>query len=174
MNTMELIEKVREKTGVTYIDAKAALEMNNWDVVDAVVYIEKSKNTSAENRTSAESTTETNESLFAVVAPTASQTQKRSGSKTSDGEFRTLIKKIWSFLMDNHVIASRKGKQIVSIPLLVMLIIAVTDFKVTVILMVVGLFCGVGYKIEGKNFDDDSKINETLKKASDEIHRDEE
>ena len=41
MERMDKVEKLREKTGVTYEDAKAALDACGWDMLDAVVYLEK-------------------------------------------------------------------------------------------------------------------------------------
>lgn len=41
--TLEKIDAVRERTGVSYTEAKEALEASNGDVVDALVYVEKKK-----------------------------------------------------------------------------------------------------------------------------------
>lgn len=41
--TLEKIDVVRERTGVSYSEAKEALEANNANVVDAIIYIEKNK-----------------------------------------------------------------------------------------------------------------------------------
>ena len=41
MTRLEMVEKIREKTGVTYEEAREALEKANWDMLDAVVTIEK-------------------------------------------------------------------------------------------------------------------------------------
>ena len=35
---MEKVEALRNKAGVSYEDAKAALEANDWDVLDAMSY----------------------------------------------------------------------------------------------------------------------------------------
>lgn len=40
MDQLEKVEKIREKTGVTYEEAKAALEAANGDILDALVYLE--------------------------------------------------------------------------------------------------------------------------------------
>lgn len=39
--TLEKIDIIRERTGVTYTEAKEALEATNGNVVDALIYIEK-------------------------------------------------------------------------------------------------------------------------------------
>ena len=38
MDNLEKVEKLREKTGVSYEEVKEALEANNYDVLDAIIY----------------------------------------------------------------------------------------------------------------------------------------
>ena len=41
MNEYEKVEKLREKANVSYEEAKAALEKCNWDLLDAIVLLER-------------------------------------------------------------------------------------------------------------------------------------
>ena len=41
MDKLEKVEKLREKTGVSYEDAKNALEACDYDLLDAIIYLEK-------------------------------------------------------------------------------------------------------------------------------------
>ena len=41
MDNLEKVERIREKTGVSYEDAKIALEASGNDMLDAIVYLEK-------------------------------------------------------------------------------------------------------------------------------------
>ena len=41
MDKLNLVEKLREKTGITYEDAKRVLEINNWDILEAILDLEK-------------------------------------------------------------------------------------------------------------------------------------
>lgn len=41
--TLEKVDQVIERTGVSYAEAKEALELSNEDVVDAIIYIENQK-----------------------------------------------------------------------------------------------------------------------------------
>ena len=41
--TLEKVDQVRERTGVTYAEAKNALEIANGDVLEAIIYIENIK-----------------------------------------------------------------------------------------------------------------------------------
>lgn len=47
--TLEKIDIVRERTGVTYAEAKEALEACDCNVVDALIYIEKNKKSPMDN-----------------------------------------------------------------------------------------------------------------------------
>ena len=41
MDNFEKVEKLREKAGVSYEEAKTALEQCNYDLLDAMIYLEK-------------------------------------------------------------------------------------------------------------------------------------
>ena len=41
MDKLEKVEKLRAKTGVSYEDAKNALEACDYDLLDAIIYLEK-------------------------------------------------------------------------------------------------------------------------------------
>ncbi len=45
--TLEKVDQVRERTGVTYAEAKNALEVANGDVLEAIIYIENIKEADA-------------------------------------------------------------------------------------------------------------------------------
>ena len=40
MDNLEKVERLREKADVTYDEAKRALEACNWDMLDAMIYLE--------------------------------------------------------------------------------------------------------------------------------------
>lgn len=50
--TLEKVDMVRERTGVTYEKAKQALEASDGDVLEALIYIEKTQDTSNKNEDS--------------------------------------------------------------------------------------------------------------------------
>ena len=41
MDKLNIVEKLREKTGITYEEAKCVLEINNWDILDSILYLEE-------------------------------------------------------------------------------------------------------------------------------------
>ena len=48
-DTLEKIDIVVARTSATYKEAKEALEESDWDVVDAIIYIEESRNSWTDN-----------------------------------------------------------------------------------------------------------------------------
>ena len=56
MERVEMIEKLMEKTNVTREEAEKALEKVNWDLLDAIIYVERSKKEAEESSYVHEST----------------------------------------------------------------------------------------------------------------------
>lgn len=55
--TLEKVDKVIERTHVSYADAKAALELNDGDILNAIIYIESLKKAKVENEINEKSET---------------------------------------------------------------------------------------------------------------------
>lgn len=51
MTNFEMVEEVVRKTGVTFEEAKSVLEQNNWDMLDAIIQLEKQGNVTRGART---------------------------------------------------------------------------------------------------------------------------
>lgn len=67
------------------------------------------------------------------------------------------IKRFFSVICRNNVTVSRTG-EIFHMPILAFLIIALLTFKISVIAILVSLFCGVEYTIDGEDFTSPKKI----------------
>ena len=159
MEQFELVEKLVLKTGVTYEDAKLALEACNWDMLDAVVYLEKLgkvKNGAAYYKTN------TNEK----------KTTFTDQEKSKGVNFGEVCGKIVNFvgnLVDlgnrNYVDISHKGKHVITLSMTVMMIFLLLGFWAIIPLMIVGLFFGFKYHFRGTG--NENEINDLLNKASD-------
>lgn len=55
--TLEQVDKVKERTGVSYAEAKSALELTNGDVLEAIILIEEKNKEKYENGIGAEKST---------------------------------------------------------------------------------------------------------------------
>ena len=59
MNKLDKVETVREKTGVTYEEAREALEHHDYDVLDAIVELEQQGKTQTHTAHHTTTSTET-------------------------------------------------------------------------------------------------------------------
>lgn len=140
MTHLEMVEKLRETTGLGYEEAKNVLERNNWDILDAMVELERS------GKTSGAASYSTPEKKPVYTTPSASQKKK------ADNGFTRAIKWCWELILRscrNNLAAIRKGDTILELPILVFLILVCTCFWIIVPVMVVGLFFDVRYHFQG-------------------------
>lgn len=162
MDKLEKVEKLREKTGVSYEDAKNALEACDYDLLDAIIYLEKldkvkapeveSFTTGAEQQTSTE----------------FEQTYTNDCNKVTFGQmmdkFFKWCGKVLKKSVDSTFIVERRGQTMINVPVLVLVIALILAFWVVLPLLVVGLFCECRYHFEGIG-----DINVNLNSACDKV-----
>ncbi len=139
MEHMEMITKLHEKAGISYEDARDALERSGWDMLEALSILENEGKIGP--LTSSISTVE-DTSRFEEVKATAS----RDGDKFS--RFTAKLKELLSKLMTNSFIVRREGKEIISLPLLLAAIITLVMPWWVVAGLIVGFFLSCSYSIE--------------------------
>jgi hypothetical protein len=147
MDNFEKVEKIREKTGVSYEEAKAALEANNYDLLDAVIYLEKQGRT---NTASANYSTgwEGHTNLLVTESPKGGQ--KKSGDASdSVGAFFAWIGKLIRKAWENKFVIAKEGKEIGQMPVLVLILLLFGFFWVVIPLLIVGLFFDFRYSFKG-------------------------
>src|SRR5699024_7340996 len=77
MTNYEMVELLRQKANVSYEEAKAALEAANWDLLDAIVLLER------------EGKVPENDARFSTKAETGAKEEERDArQKRRDGAFR--------------------------------------------------------------------------------------
>lgn len=155
MDNLEKVEKLREKTGVSYEEAKEALEANNYDVLDAIIYLEKKGKVKAPEVT--DYTTEQ-----------AQQEYTRDCNKKTFGQmmdqFFSWCGRLLKKSVDSKFIIERRGSTMVNVPVLVLILAIIFAFWITIPLLVVGLFCECRYHFAGID-----NINVDLNSACDKV-----
>ncbi len=150
MEMLEKVEKLREKANVSYEDAKEALEACNYDVLDALVYLEK--NGKIEKTTTANYTTSPEGETSQEFAQ-AQKGYENSCNGTSAGEvFRKFFAWCGRLIQkgcDTSFVVTRGDKEVMSIPVLALVLAALLAFWLVVILLVVGLFNDFKYYFIG-------------------------
>lgn len=145
MDELEKVERLRQKADVSYEEAKEALEKCGWDLLDAMVELEKQGKVKKPGQSSYTTHYEEPETIReAAQAKKSGCTFTGMLNRFFDWCSR-VIKKGNSMLF--HV--EREGKKIISMPVTVFVILMLFGFWFFLVLMVVGLFLGCRYSFEG-------------------------
>lgn len=149
MELFEKVEKIREKTGVSYEDAKAALEASGGDMLDAVVLLENQGKIKGPAQRTYSTKQEDSCRDIQEAARVYEETQK-------DG-FGGVMKKFvrWCGKMirkgcENFFIVSRNGEEIITVPVLLLVVLLFFAFWIIVPLLAAGLFFGFRYAFKGE------------------------
>ncbi len=150
MDNFEKVERLREKADVTYDEAKRALEACNWDMLDALIYLETLGKVKKSSVTTYHSSKAEEEKLHDVE-----KTVRDEERKMKEEDCKKKIKNGWNKFIrvctDNHFVVKHKEKKVIDIPLGAALIIFALGWHVLLILMLISLFFEYKYNIIGKN-----------------------
>lgn len=160
MEKLEKVEALRAKAGVSYEDAKAALESNDWDVLDAMIALEKEGKV-AEPKMSAY-TTKSEETAAEVVKTTDEKKTEKKSTKFFDW-----CKNVFEKANRNSLEIEKEGKMILTVPVSIFVLLVLFCFWAVVPLMIVGLFFGMHYQFAGPDVHSvDVDINAAMETAS--------
>ena len=175
MDNYQKVEQLVSKTGSSYEDAKAALESCGWDMLDAVISLERegkiNKETSEQTAQKAEEPIEIIPEVTYFHDDGAEENREKAGkdgnTKGSSKREHKLWDRIKGILMNNRmVILKNNGRQIADLPILIPIIALIAFFWATMILAVVAILFGCRFHFEGQDLGK-TNINNTMDKASD-------
>lgn len=161
MDELEKVEKLREKANVSYEEAKQALVSCNWDMLDAMVYLEKLGKVHGPNTSSYNTNQQSNPYVGEVVEET------RKGNSFGDmlGKFFGWCGKIIKKGMDNDLVIQKNSDVPTRIPVIIFILLLFVAFWVVVPLLIIGLFFGFRYSFCGPDLKTNG-VNDALNKAS--------
>lgn len=163
MEQFEKVEKLRERANVSYEEAKEALEQANWDLLDAMVYLEKMGKVQGPKESSY-STSYEDQTKFPSVKDTVHEQQQQYGESFGK-KLGRMFKKFWKWSNENEFRVSRYGQNIIKVPFWVFLIFfLLLGWNLALPVMIVALFFGVHYSIDGKS--ENKTVNDVMDKAS--------
>ena len=153
MERKEMIEKIMKKADVSYEKAEEALEKCNWDMLDAIIYLEREKK-------------EKEESKAVVCVP-----EIHKENENCDGLGR-LLGRIFKFIGKiirkgnvNYFYINKEGKEPIKISITISTVLLILAFWPVMILLIIGLFSGYKYSIKGKDIKS-HEVNSVFNKAS--------
>lgn len=159
MERNEMIEVLMKKANVTHEEAEKALQECDWDLLDAIVYLERKSNVK--------------DSEAVTIVEVKEEDQKKSSDNNEKcGGVGEVIGRIFKFIGK----AIKKGNNIffeirkdeekpIKISVTISVLLLVFLFAPCMVLLIVGLFCGYKYSITS----DKSKytgVNNVFDKAS--------
>ena len=147
--TLEQIDNLRERTHVSYGQAKEALEISDGHMIDAIIYLENEK----------ESFQDVNHE-----EKNSRQRHKKEFKKTSD-EFVLGFKKVIKLLNETRFIMFNEDRTIFDISMTITLLAAMFVFPLTMTILIIGLLTGNRFKIKKKSKLSES-VNDIFDKAS--------
>jgi hypothetical protein len=150
MDHIEMVDKLREKANVSYEEARQALEKTDWDLLDALVYLEGQGKVRGEGK------------------DTYTTRQEPEPRREAEQDLRGAFTRFFSYVAElinkgNKVLmdATRRGKVVLTIPLTVLILLFLFMFWWVTPAMILGLFFGFRYSIRG------SGVAETVNKVMD-------
>lgn len=136
MEHFELVEKLVNTFGVSYEEAKNALEQSGWDPVEAAVILEKSKKGASEPET-ARVKNAARESF-----ENCQNTVKEEGSK--------LFKTVWDFLsLNEFVVKKSSGEVFLNLPLWISILLLCAFFWPVVLILGIVFIMGYRFSFTG-------------------------
>lgn len=147
--TLEQVERLQEKAGVSYSLAKRALEFSGGNLLDALIYLEEKgyilrpEGGNLSTRASAPPPPD-------GEGEEPAQTQEKGTGGHSPLEW---IKRLGLGLVDNELELWRKGKLFASVPVLIPLVLLICFPWLVLPILIVALFFGVRYRFSGPDLE---------------------
>ena len=161
MTTLEMVEKLRERAGVTYDDAKAALDASGGDLLEAMILLEKQGKIDAPQNGGQYSSKQEQGAGREFYQDGYYGKDKNRFSSGALSKFIKFCGKLIHKANTNMLEVRRGGKYIVSMPLSVVLILLILSWWVTLVLLAVGLFLGYRYRFRGADVEN-SRMNSAM------------
>ena len=162
MDNMEKVEKIRELANVSFEEAKAALEENNWDLLEAMVGLERQGKTKSPEQIRFSTGADEQRQYIPVTEKYAGE---KEGKTPHRGKVRSTIRKIIRFCKENSFHVTRGEEEIVKVPVMLLVLALLFFWELLMPAMIIALFFNIRYHFSGK--DDLNGANQFMDSAGD-------
>ena len=167
MEKLKLVDKLKNKANISYEEAKDALEKSNWDMLEAMLYLEahgKVQKPSISIFYTNESKESYNENGEEVNLKEDTNENNFENKNSFEGVFEAICKAIDTC---NNIFIEiiRNSRVILKIPFTVLIVLLFFAFWIVIPLMIIGLFFNMEFLVSSKKIDVD-KINKVFKETS--------
>ena len=160
MTNFEMVELLREKANISYEEAKTALELANWDLLDAMLVLEREGKVSSSGGSYSTKDEE--------VKDDECRQKKHCNGEGLRGTLRWLgrtLAKLIRIGNENSLVVWRKGEELFSLPVTVCVVLLMCSVGTVLFALAIGLFCGLRYSFRGPNLGKES-INSAMNRAA--------
>lgn len=170
MEKLKIVDKLRDKTNISYEEAKSALENNNWDILDAMLYLEEhgrvEKPAISIFYTNEYKESYTNQGEVVNIRKDSDNNNFKSKNNFG-GIFESICKAI-DTCNNIFVEIRRSGIVLLKLPLTVLILLLFFAFWIIIPLMIVGLFFEIEFLVsdKGVNTDKIDKVNKVFSEIS--------
>lgn len=171
---LDLVEKLVDKTGVSYTEAKTVLEKTDWDILEALIALEaegKINRSGTAGYSTKKDSGEAGEQSEGHEKREYKEHREKKTCKTGEN-FKSTGKSFGETLRDifdkgnsNSIEMYRDNERKLGMPVNVFILLLILGFWIIVPLMIVGLFCGCRYAFSGKELGKES-VNNAMGKAN--------
>jgi hypothetical protein len=145
MEHIEMVERLHEKAGISYTDAKDALERSGWDMLEALVLLEREGK--IDPLTASTSSSDGGTSYEKV---TATASRKESNFHEAMNSVREKLRKLFDDSLATDFVVKHQGKEIFRLQVLIALILCLCLWEPILIALVIGLICDCRYSFESR------------------------
>ena len=159
MTNFEMVELLRQKADITYEEAKTALELANWDLLDAMLVLEREGKVSGKGGSYSTRDEEVQDEV---------KEKKHNGGEGLRGTLRWLGKAMAKLIRignENFLVVARKGQELFALPMTVCVVLLMCSVGTVLFALAVGLFCGLRYSFRGPDLGKES-INSAMNRAA--------
>ena len=165
MERYEMAELLSQKAGVTLEEARQALADNNWDLLDAMVALERAHRPAP---SAVDIGADAGDGAEEDVKP-VKNVSSRDGAGVFTNGFAVLwgyVKKLFRISLDNDFVVLHHDKQILAVPVLVLVVLLFASFGLMLVVLLAGLFLDCKYHFAGRQLGQEG-INAAMDKVSD-------
>lgn len=173
MERNEMIEVLMGKANVSRDEAQQVLENCNWDLLDSIVYLER--NGKVEYNAS--------KTIIQVEVKENKEEKKEEYKKHHDsfGGIGEVVGRIFKFIgkiirkgNDNYFEVKKHNEKPIRVSLTISVLLLIFLTVPSIVLLLIGLFCGYKYSIGGSamNYDGVNTIFEEVSKSADSVKKD--
>lgn len=150
MERYEMAELLSKKAGVSLAEARQALEDSEWDMLDAMIALESKTRAAQPQAVVVSGGPEPG--AYSAPAQTQPVTAPKKDPVLTNGfaEIWEYIKKFFLLLVRTMFTVTRKDRELMSFPVIWLVVLLIACFWVTLPALIIGLFFGCKYRFEGK------------------------